>query len=94
MDLLLFILICYGLTQILAFGKIFESVRPKHEFFHCAMCVGFWVGLLVFAGFWLCGIRMFPNPYLGSFFFGCISSATSFALTSLVRDDGLYIKRN
>lgn len=91
MSFLFFILICYGMTQILTLGKIFEAIRPKHHFFHCPMCVGFWIGILVFIGFWFCGIQLFPNLYLGSFFFGCISSATSFAFTSLIGEDGLHI---
>lgn len=93
MDFLLFVLACWGMTQILVFGRIFDRIRPKHQFFHCAMCMGFWVGALVFLGFWLGGVHLFPNPWLGSFLGGCVSSATSFALTSLFRDGGLYIKR-
>lgn len=91
MNFLLFILICYGMTQIITLGKIFEPIRPKHHFFHCPMCIGFWVGLVVFVCFWFCGIQLFPNLYFGSFFFGCISSAVSFALTSLINEDGFHI---
>jgi len=42
MLLLVFILACYGLTNILTYGKIFDKIRPKEHFFHCSMCVGFW----------------------------------------------------
>lgn len=91
MNFLLFLFICYGLTQILTSGKIFDSIRPKHYYFHCPMCIGFAVGILVFIAFWFCGIQLFPNIYVGSFFFGCISSAISFALMSLIQDDGLHI---
>ena len=46
--ILVFILCAYGLTQILVFSSIFEPYRPSHHFFHCPMCVGFWVGVLLF----------------------------------------------
>ena len=93
MNLLLFILICYGMTQILTVGKIFEPIRKKldWEFLRCGMCMGLWVGILVFLGFWFYGIQLFSNLYLGSFFFGCISSAVSYFLMSLVKDDGIQI---
>ena len=47
MSILVFILCAYGLTQILVFSSIFEPYRPSHHFFHCPMCIGFWVGVLL-----------------------------------------------
>ena len=91
MDLLLFILMSYGLTQILTVGSIFKSIRPKHEFFHCSMCMGFWVGILVFLGFWFSGIILFPNIFVGSFLFGVLSSGTSYFICKLIGDDGINI---
>ncbi len=93
MNLIVFILGCFGLTQILAYGSIFDRVRPEHKFFHCPMCLGFWVGILIFALFWLVGIQMFSDVYLGSVLFGFISSGTSYVLCQLFGDDGININR-
>jgi hypothetical protein len=88
MSLVYFVLCSYGLTQILAFAKIFESIRPKHHFFSCPMCIGFWVGVFL----------MILNPYTELFTFsvslvnalllGSLSSATSYALCMLISDGG------
>ena len=88
MSLIYFILCSYGLTQILAFAKIFDSIRPKHHFFSCPMCIGFWVGVFL----------MILNPYTELFTFsvslvnaillGSLSSATSYALCMLISDGG------
>ena len=89
MDLIYFILVSYGITQILVFSTIFKPIRPKHHFFHCPMCVGFWVGVFL----------MFLNPFTELFTFdvsvvnalllGSLSSATSYALCMLISDGGL-----
>ncbi len=78
----------YGITQILVYSKIFEIIRPSHYFFHCPMCVGFWVGVFL----------MFLGPYTELFTFdvslvnavllGGISSASSYALCMLISDGG------
>ena len=88
MNLLLFILCCYGLTQILVYSTLFKSIRPGHHFFHCPMCVGFWVGVVL----------MLLNPFTELFTFdvslvnvlllGCLSSGTSYALCMLISDGG------
>lgn len=54
-NLLLFIGACYGITNILVFGSIFEGsrnlLRTNSKFFgdlvSCMMCTSFWVGALV-----------------------------------------------
>lgn len=93
MNFLIFLLACLGMTQIITTGKIFKPVRDyfNWHFLRCAMCVGFWSGAIVFICFWLCGIQLFINLYLGTFFFGCISSAFSFAVMSLIKEDGFHI---
>lgn len=91
-NILLFILMCFGLTQILTAGKIFDSIRPKHYYFKCAMCIGFPVGMVIFCSFWLCGICIFPNIIVGSILFGFISSGTSYVLCRLFDDNGINIK--
>jgi hypothetical protein len=98
--LLLFILICYGMTQILVYGTIFERLRERIEdrfetqFMRCPMCVGFWVGVLVNSMLYVCGKPFITNILIGSFLAGCLSSGTSYALCMLINDDGLNLKNN
>ena len=80
MELLVFVLVCYGITNIVCFGRIFAPVRAGvdrlkvevlSEFVRCPMCVGFWVGLAVsLAGY---GV---VHPFLD----GCMGSGASFLL--------------
>lgn len=92
MSLISFILICYGLTTILVWGKIFSEIRPNYEFFHCSHCVGFWVGVLI--GF-ITGLFMpIPGPqywFVNLFLAGCLSAGTSYILDSLFGDEGINI---
>jgi hypothetical protein len=89
MELIYFILASWGLTQILIYGTIFDSIRPKQgffgELFKCPMCLGFWVGLFNWFMF------MVQFNFLAA---GFISSATSYALCMLFNDFGLNIKIN
>ena len=88
MELLYFVLCAYGLTQIITYSKILEPIRPDYYFFHCPMCMGFWVGVLL----------MFLNPFTELFIFdvsvfnavllGSLSSGTSYALCALISDGG------
>lgn len=95
MELLFFVLVCYGLTQILVYGSIFDKIRPKYKFFHCSMCVGFWVGLLVFNLIQITKGFQFGvlEHCLYSFMMGCLSSGTSYALCCVVSDDGINIHK-
>jgi len=94
MDLLYFVLASYGMTQILCFGTIFKSIRPKHHFFHCPMCVGFWVGIFVWA--LSCSTELFTFDYniITGFFLGCLSSGTSYIMNMLVCDNGFQLALN
>ena len=93
MSLIYFVLCSYGITQILAFAKIFDSIRPKHHFFHCPMCIGFWVGVLL----------VMLNPYtelftynvslVNAFLLGSLSSATSYALCMIITDGGIQLEQ-
>lgn len=77
--LLAFVLVCYGMTNILTTSKLLEVPRkslgeclarraPWAETFpECPMCVGFWVGILV-SLLWL--------PVTNWFLDGCLSSGT------------------
>lgn len=76
-DLLIFILVSYGLTQILVYGKIFDFIRPKRgklgELFSCTMCVGWWVGAFLYV----------VSPYIDLFSFGGISLASAIHIGSV-----------
>jgi len=92
LELLTFVLAAYGMTQLLCFGTIFNKIRPKHHFFHCPMCVGFWVGVF------LCGINgwtelfTFEHAFANYFILGCLSSGTSYIFNMMFGDRGLNIQ--
>ena len=97
MDILIFILCAYGFTQILVYGKIFDSIRPTTgwlgDLFECPMCVGFWVGvfLLVISG--LTELFSFEYNLVNAFLLGCLSSGTSYILNMVFGDCGIKIQR-
>lgn len=93
LELFIFILCVFGLTNITVYGRIFDKIRPNYTFFHCAMCQGFHISWILFIVFWWCGIELFPNPYIGWFLFGCLGSGTSHLLTSIFDDDGIKISK-
>jgi hypothetical protein len=98
MELLWFMLTAFGLTQILVFGSIFDKIRPNKDimkgFFHCSMCMGFWVGVF------LCGISSYTELFtfelnaVNLLICGCLSSGTSYVLSQLFGDEGINVKRN
>jgi CDP-diglyceride synthetase len=96
LSFIVFILACYGLTQILVFGKIFDIIRPKYYFFHCTMCVGFWVGVLMYFVIGLYDVSFHNNIttwqfWVAAFVMGCISSGTSYALSCIFDDDEMNV---
>lgn len=88
-DLVIFILVCFGLTQILVYGKILDFIRPKHYLFNCTMCMGFWVGLFVWVVSPLGGLFLIDDSIVTGFLLGCLSSGTSYLLGSIVDDGGI-----
>lgn len=96
LQLIYFILIAYGLTQILCYASILKQIRPTKgklgELFKCPMCMGFWVGLF------LCGVSpytelfSFEQSFINFILLGCLSSGTSYILNMGVGDDGINIK--
>ena len=92
MNLLYFALTAYGLTQILVFSKIFEKIRPSHHFFHCSMCIGWWVGLFLWAINQYTGLFTFDYSIATAFVLACISSGTSYVLNMIFGDEGINIK--
>jgi len=100
MELLYFILVAFGMTQLLVYASIFNKIRPSKEWlggfgdlFHCPMCMGFWVGVF------LCGINGFTELFtfehtaVNYFILGCLSSGTSYVLSVIVGDCGIKIQK-
>ena len=88
-EFLYFVLSAYGLTQILVYGKIFDSIRPKYYFFNCPMCVGFWVGVVLLLLSPLTELFSYEVNVANIFLLGGLSSGTSYILCMLVSDGGL-----
>jgi hypothetical protein len=98
MELLYFVLASYGLTFILVYGKIFEDLRPEKDYskkwntlWHCPLCIGFWVGCLLFVI--NDGTELFTFDYTIANFFICgwLSAGTSYLLSMVVKDDGIQL---
>jgi hypothetical protein len=92
MELITFILACYGMTMVLVYSKIFEGLRGKINSLNnelltymlkCCMCMGFWVGIFV---------SFITKVPFNAFIAGCISAGTSYFISRLVDDDGILIK--
>ena len=103
MELLLFVLMAYGLTQILVYSDmpIIKKLRPHKEsykgygkVFHCPMCMGFHVGwFLLLLSPWT-ELFTFDATLVNAFMLGCLSSATSYVLNMVFSDEGIMIKHN
>ena len=89
MSLIYFILCAYGLTQILAYGSVFDKIRPKHHFFHCPMCIGFWSGVFLVGINRYTELFTFDNNIVNYFLLGCLSSGTSYVFCTLFGDNGV-----
>tara|TARA_R110002020_G_scaffold59181_1_gene161633 strand:- start:87 stop:389 length:303 start_codon:yes stop_codon:yes gene_type:complete len=95
-ELITFILVAYGLTQIMVFGTIFDPIRPTSGFFgellHCSMCTGFWAGVLLYGISFFTELFTFELNATNPFLLGCLSSGTSYILSQLFDDEGIKIK--
>jgi len=92
MEFLYFILCAFGMTQILVYGSIFDLIRPKNHFFHCPMCIGFWVGIFLWAINSHTELFIFDYSPATAFLLGCLSSGTSYALNVVFGDSGINIR--
>lgn len=81
MNLIILILLVYGLTKIITSGSIFDPIKKKLgsydsrliklfvELINCPLCTGFWVGALIG---WFYGPFQFWNIlFNGAFYSGC-----------------------
>tara|TARA_Y100000310_G_scaffold204424_1_gene204677 strand:- start:48 stop:341 length:294 start_codon:yes stop_codon:yes gene_type:complete len=92
-ELIYFILASFGITQIIVYGKIFEKARPTQgwlgELFRCSMCVGFWAGLIMYGISFYTELFNFDKGFATGFVLGCLSSGTSYVLSTLFDDEGI-----
>ena len=98
MWLLYFVLVCFGLTNILVYGSIFNCIRPKQglwgELFKCPMCMGFHVGYVVALLINLSSMFNISTNIVDTFLLACLSSGTSYVFCSLFSDFGINFKIN
>ncbi len=96
MDLVYFVLIAYGMTQVIVSGTIFDKIRPAKEsfrgygqLFHCALCMGFWVGVFLWSVNGLTELFSFEYNLINPLLLGCLSSGTSYLLYAIMGDFGI-----
>jgi hypothetical protein len=98
MWLLYFVLVCFGLTNILVYGSIFNCIRPKQglwgELFKCPMCMGFHVGYVIALLMNLSSMFNISTNIVDTFLLACLSSGTSYVFCSLFSDFGINFKIN
>ena len=96
MELIYFILCAYGMTYILLYGSIFNSIRPKKgwpgDLFRCPLCMGFWVGVFLWSI--NCFTELFTYDYnlINGLLLGWLSAGTSYFLSMILNDFGLKFR--
>ena len=97
MELLVFVLVSYGLTQIIVYAKVLDRIRPTQgwvgKLLSCSMCTGFWVGVFLWAISNLTSLFMFDSSLVTAFLLGCLSSGTSYTLCQLFGDGGIRYEK-
>ena len=98
MDLLHFILITYGMTFIIVYGKIFEDIRPKKDYtkkwntlWNCPLCTGWWVGAFISCLSPYTELFNYERSFVNVFLLAFLSAGTSYLISVLVDDFGLRL---
>ena len=103
MSLAYFILISYGMTQILVYSDmpILKKSRPSKEsfhgfgkVFHCPMCMGFHVGWFLLLLSPLTELFNYDLSFINMFLLGCLSSGTSYILNMVFSDSGIQYNQS
>ena len=92
MEILIWILSAYGMSQIIVFGSIFQKLRDwliKHSNFfgdlvQCMMCTSTWVGFFFSLAFFSPTENLTIIPYTNIFFDGMLASGSVWALNAIV----------
>jgi hypothetical protein len=92
MELLIWILAAYGMSQILVYGSIFNTPREwisrqskfLGELLECMMCTSTWVGFFFSLVFYSPTASLVIYPYTNIFFDGILASGSVWALNAVV----------
>jgi len=93
MELLIWLLTAYGMSQILVYGSIFDTPREwitkKSKFFGdllgCMMCTSTWVGFFFSLVLWSPTLQFdLSLPYTNIFFDGMLASGGVWAINAIV----------
>jgi len=97
-NLLSYILAVYGMTFIIVYGKIFESIRPIKDYskkwntlFHCPLCMGFWCSMFLFCINGSTELFTFEYSLGNAFCLSCLGAGTTYLLSMIINDDGLRV---
>ena len=97
METLHFILCSYGLTFILIYGSIFNSIRPTKgklgELFHCPLCLGFWVGIFLWFVRHQTELFTFDDSLVTGLLLGFAASASAYVGSMVFGDEGLKVEK-
>lgn len=102
MELLIFILCAYGMTQIIVYSDmpLLKRLRPSKKsckgygkLFHCPMCMGFHVGWFLMLLSPFTELFNFDVTIVNFFLLGWLSSGTSYVLNMLIGDEGIEINQ-
>ena len=92
MELLIWLLAAYGMSQILVYGSIFDTPREwitkKSKFFEdllgCMMCTSTWVGFFLSVAFFSPTSSLSLIPYTYVFFDGMLASGAVWAVNTII----------
>jgi len=92
MELIIWILAAYGMSQILVFGSIFDNIRnwiTRHSKFFgdllgCMMCTSTWVGFFFSLVFFSPTETLVVIPYSNVFFDGMLASGGVWSLNAII----------
>ena len=97
MSLAYFVLVSFGLTQLLVYGKVFDRIRPTSgwpgQLMHCPMCLGFWVGVFLWGINGHTELFSFELSPITGVLLGCLSSGTCYVLSMIIDDGGIRITK-
>jgi len=92
MEIFIWIIAAYGMSNILVFGSIFENLREflikKSTFFgdliQCMMCTSTWVGFFFSVVFFSPTLELVVIPYTNWFFDGMLASGSVWAINAII----------
>ena len=87
-DLIYFILCSYGITQIIVTSSLLDKLRQYSKFWRCPMCIGFWVGLLIYLLNPYTSLFSYEYSIFNAILLSFLSGGTSYILGILFGDFG------